>query len=143
MERAYLIPQLMEPVELGEYRDICVNCSESNQNRRKNARASVCFFVCYRHPDLIQLGGIAYNLSLGGLAIKTNYPICKGEWLIVEFFEPDTLIPMRMEGQVAWRQFHGDTPGKEETLFTAGIRFQSLEEPVRTAILESIQNVSA
>lgn len=142
MERAYLIPQLLTPDTLQEYKSICLHCLQSLQDRREDPRASVCFFVCCKHPDRIELRGAAYNLSVGGVAIRTNYPIGTGELLTVEFLEPKTFKPVRMEGQVAWRQFHGDTTSEEDTLFTAGIKFLGLAEPTRALITKSIQTLS-
>ena len=139
MERAYLIPQLLAPDTLQDYKNICLHCLQSHQNRREDPRVSVCFYVCCKHPDMIELRGAAYNLSVGGVAIKTNYPIGKGELLIVEFLEPKTFKPVRLEGQVAWRQSHGHTPSEEDTLFTAGIKFLGLAEPTRALISKSIQ----
>lgn len=139
MERAYLIPQLIEPGKLQEYTNICLTCAQTQQNRRKDPRVSVCFFVCCRDQDLIELRGAAYDLSAGGLALKTNYPIGKGERLTVEFLEPKTLSLVTLEGEVAWRRFHGDNPGREQTLFTAGIKFLSVGEAARDLIWESIQ----
>jgi hypothetical protein len=142
MERAYLIPQLLAPDTLQEYKNICLHCLQSYQNRRVDPRVSVCFYVCCRYPDMIELRGAAYNLSAGGVAIKTNYPIGKGELLMVEFLAPTTFKPVRLEGQVAWRQFHGDTPSKGNTLFTAGIKFLDLAEPTRALLSKSIQPMS-
>jgi hypothetical protein len=142
MERAYLIPQLLAPDTLQEYKNICLHCLQSYQNRRADPRVSACFYVCCRHPDMIELRGAAYNLSAGGVAIKTNYPIGKGELLIVEFPAPTTFKPVRLEGQVAWRHFHGDTPSEKNTLFTAGIKFLALPEPTRALLSESIQSLS-
>lgn len=143
MERAYLIPQLLAPDTLQEYKNICLHCLQSHQNRREDPRVSVCFYICCKHPDMIELRGAAYNLSVGGVAIRTNYPIGKGELLIVEFLEPKTFKPVRLEGQVAWRQFHGHTPSEEDTLFTAGIKFLGLAEPTRALISKSIQPMIA
>ena len=139
MERAYLIPQLLAPNTLQVYKNICIDCLQSHQNRRADPRASVCFYVCCRHPDMIELRGAAYNLSVGGVAIRTNYPIGKEELLIVEFLEPKTFKPLRLEGQVAWRQFHGHKASKEDALFTAGIKFLDLAEPTRALLSKSIQ----
>ena len=69
------------------------------------------------------MGGKALNLSAGGIAIKTNCPICIGEYLTVEFVEPKTLNAHKWKGQVVWRQFHGDSSVQAEALFTAGIKF--------------------
>jgi hypothetical protein len=88
---------------------------------------------------MVVLRGAAYNLSVGGVAIRTNYPIGTGELLIVEFLAPATFKPLRLEGQVAWRQFHGHTASEEATLFTAGIKFLDLAEPSRALLSKSIQ----
>ena len=142
MERAYLIPQLLAPDTLLECRNICLHCIQSHQNRRKDPRVSVPFFICCKHPDRIELRGAAYNLSVGGVAIRTNYPIETGERLIVEFLEPATFKPVRLGGQVAWRQFNGDTPSGEDALFSAGIKFLDLTDPTRALISKSIQTWS-
>ncbi len=86
--------------------------------------------------------GHAYNLSVGGLAIKTNYPIGTGEQLILEFREPTTFKPVTLGGQVAWRQFNGDTPSEEDTLFTAGIKFLDLADATRALLSKSVQTWS-
>ena len=61
------------------------------------------------------------------MAIKTNCPIRVGEQLTVEFVEPKTFNFQKVKGQVVWRQFHGDSSVQAETLFTAGIKFLTLE----------------
>ena len=142
MERAYLIPQLLAPDTIQECRNICLQCIQSRQNRRENPRVSVSFFVCCKHPDRIELRGTAYNLSVGGVAIRTNYPIGEGELLTVEFLEPTTFKPVRVEGRVAWRQFNGDTPSEEDALFTAGIKFLDLADATRALLSKSIQTWS-
>ena len=99
---------------------------QSRQNRRKYPRVSASFLVNCQQADLTRVGGKALNWSPGGIAIKTNCPICIGEQLTVEFVEPKTLNVRKVMGQVVWRQFHGDSSEQEETLFTAGIKFLNL-----------------
>ena len=96
---------------------------QSQSNRRKYPREPASFLVSCQQADLTRVGGKALNLSAGGIAIKTNCPICIGEQLTVEFVEPKTLNVHKWKGQVVWRQFHGDSSVQEETLFTAGIKF--------------------
>jgi hypothetical protein len=96
---------------------------QSQPNRRKYPREPASFLVSCQQADLARVGGKALNLSTGGIAIKTNCPICIGEQLTVEFMEPKTLNVHKWKGQVVWRQFHGDSSVQEETLFTAGIKF--------------------
>ena len=69
------------------------------------------------------MGGKAINLSVRGIAVKTNCPICIGEQLTVEFVDPKTLNVHKWKGKVVWRQFHGDSSVQAEALFTAGIKF--------------------
>lgn len=102
---------------------------QSQSNRRKYPREPASFFVSCQQADLTRVGGKALNLSAGGIAIKTNCPICIGEQLTVEFVEPKTLNVHKWKGQVVWRQFHGDSSVQEETLFTAGIKFLNLNDP--------------
>ena len=101
---------------------------QSQPNRRKYMREPASFQVNCQQADLTRVGGKALNLSAGGLAIKTNCPICIGEQLTVEFVEPKTLNGRKFMGQVVWRQFHGDSSEQEENLFTAGIKFLKLND---------------
>jgi hypothetical protein len=99
---------------------------QSRQNRRQYPRVPVSFLVNCQQADLTRVGGEALNLSLKGLAIKTNCPICVGEELTVKFVEPKTLNAHNMKGLVVWRRFHGDSSEQAKTLFTAGIKFLNL-----------------
>ena len=101
---------------------------QSQPNRRKYLREQASFLVSCQQADLTRVGGKALNLSAGGIAIKTNCPICIGEQLTVELVEPKTLNVRKVRGQVVWRQFHGDSSEQEETLFTAGIKFLNLND---------------
>jgi len=101
---------------------------QSQPNRRKYMREPASFQVNCQQADLTRVGGKALNLSAGGIAIKTNCPICVGEMLTVEFVEPKTLNVHKVKGQVVWRQFHGDSSVQAETLFAAGIKFMNLND---------------
>ena len=101
---------------------------QSQSNRRKYPREPASFLVNCQQADLTRVGGKALNLSAGGIAIKTNCPICIGEQLTVEFVEPKTLNVHKWKGQVVWRQFHGDSSVQAEALFTAGIKFLNLND---------------
>ena len=100
----------------------------SQRDRRKYSREPASFLVNCQQADLTLVGGKALNWSPGGLAIKTNCPICVGERLTVEFVEPKTLNVQKVIGQVVWRQFHGDSSERAEALFTAGIKFLNLDD---------------
>jgi hypothetical protein len=102
---------------------------QSQSNRRQYPREPASFLVSCQQADLTRVGGKALNLGAGGIAIKTNCPICIGEQLTVEFVEPKTFNVHKWKGQVVWRKFHGDSSVQEETLFTAGIKFLNLNDP--------------
>jgi hypothetical protein len=101
---------------------------QSQPNRRQYLREPASFLVNCLQVDLTRVGGKALNWSPGGVAIKTNYPICVGEQLTVEFVDPKTLNVHKVKGEVVWRQFHGDSSVHAETLFTAGIKFLNLND---------------
>jgi hypothetical protein len=103
---------------------------QSQPNRRKYLREPASFFVNCQQADLTRVGGKALNWSPGGVAIKTNCPICVGEKLTVEFVEPKTLYSHSMKGLVVWRLFHGDSSEQAEALFTAGIKFLNLNDSI-------------
>ena len=112
---------------------------ERQQSRREALRVKASSMVHLRQADLKEVGGKIYNLSTGGIGIRTNYPIAMRERLTLVFHLPDTIGPVRAEGEVVWRQFYGDTPGHEGTLFTAGIRFLSLGEQSRKAVHDYVR----
>jgi Tfp pilus assembly protein PilZ len=113
------------------------------QTRRKTLRVPVSCVVHLRQIDLNELAGKMFNLSAGGFGVKTNYPISITERLTVAFHLPDTIGPVTGQGQVVWRQFHGDTPGHEKTLFTVGIQFLSLSKQSRKVVRDYVKMSNA
>ena len=142
MERAYLIPQLLDPAQLLEYESLCLPCLEGEQQRRKSHRVSVSFLVCCQQTDLVRVVARACNLSTEGIAIETNYPISKNEMLGMEFLVPSSSNLFRVVGEVMWRQFHVDTSGRQETLFSAGIKFLDIEDSLRNTIEQYLLKAS-
>ena len=116
---------------------------ESQWNRRKYPRVPASFLVHCKQEDGPDVGGKAFNLSTGGIAIETNCPTGIGDELTVEFLMPDMLSPVRGKGEVVWSQFHGDTSGDAGTLFTAGIKFLNLEKSVLTSINKYLQSLTS
>lgn len=133
MERAYLIPQLLDSAQLREYESLCLPCLKGEQQRRKSHRVPVSFLLSCQHIDRASIGARAYNLSAEGIAIKTKYPVSKNEILGMKFLVPGRSSPLRVLGEVVWRQFHGDTKGGQESL-SAGIKFLDIEDFLRSAI---------
>jgi len=113
---------------------------DTQQTRRRSQRVSIFSNTHCELADLTKFGGKAYNLSTGGIALKTNYPIRVKEQITAELVVPKWDKPLRVEGKVVWRRFHEDSPGQEETLFTAGIIFLDLKEPSLTIIRDYIQS---
>lgn len=113
---------------------------DKQQTRRQSVRVSISSIVICESADLAKFVGEAYNLSTGGIALRTNYPIRIREQFAAELLVPNDDNSLRVEGKVVWRRFHGDSPGQEETLFTAGINFLDLKEPSLTIIRDYIQS---
>jgi LysM repeat protein len=80
-----------------------------------------------------------FNLSTGGIGIKTNYPISPKERLAVAFDIPDTTNIVSVTGEVAWRQSRRDVLEMREPVYTAGIKFLTLDEPSRSVISDYIE----
>jgi len=78
---------------------------QNQSNRRKYQRVPVSFLINCLRADLSRIGGKAYNLSEGGIAIKTNCPISNGEQLTVEFVEPESGNIHKVKGEVVWSNF--------------------------------------
>lgn len=134
MERAYLIPQLLDSKQLLEYERLCLPCLEGEQQRRKSHRVPVSFLVFCRQAELVTIVARAYNLSTEGIAIKTSYPISNNEKLGMEFLIPTRSSTFRVLGEVMWRQFTWYTKGQQKPLFSAGIKFRDIEDSIRSAI---------
>ena len=96
MERANLIPQLLDSKQLLEYESLCLPCLEGEQQKRKSHRVPVSFLVFCQQAELVSIVAKAYNLSTEGIAIKTNYPISNNEKLGMEFFIPNRSSPFRV-----------------------------------------------
>ena len=155
VEKICLIPQFVTFEEYQRIRssqccikdfvafDDSLKILEQNQTRRKAPRVEVSSTVHLQQVDLNETVGRINNLSTGGIGINTNYPVARKERLTLAFHLPDTVGTVQAEGEVVWRQFHGDTPGHEGPLFTAGIRFLSLGEPSRKAVQDYIRISSA
>ena len=151
VEKICLIPQFITFEEYQRIRSsqCCIKDSvafddslkifEKNHSRRKAPRVEVSSTVHFTQVDLNETGGKIYNLSTGGIGINTNYPVARKERLTLAFHLPDTIGLVQAEGEVVWRQFHGDTPGHKGTLFRAGIRFLSLDETSRKAVQDYIR----
>ena len=134
MEKAYLIPQLLDSEQLLEYESLCLPCPEVEQQRRKSLRVPVSFLVFCQQAELVSIVAKAYNLSTEGIAIRTNYPISNNETLGMEFLIPNRSSPLRVLGEVMWRQFNMDTRGQQKTLFSAGIKFRDIEDSILSAL---------
>jgi LysM repeat protein len=80
-----------------------------------------------------------FNLSMGGIGIKTNYPISPKEQLAVAFDIPETTKMVIVTGEVAWRQSHRDVLKMGEPVYTAGIKFLTLNEPSKSLISDYIE----
>ena len=151
VEKIYLIPQFVTFEEYQRIRssqccikdlvafDDSLRILEQHQTRRKAPRVKVSSTVHFRQVDLNETGGKIYNLSTGGIGINTNYPVARKERLTLAFHLPDTIGAVQAEGEVVWRQFHGDTPGHKGRLYTAGIRFLSLDETSRKAVHDYVR----
>jgi hypothetical protein len=113
---------------------------QNQSNRRKYPRVPVSFLIHCLKADLSRIGGKAYNLSEGGIAIKTNCPIHNGEQLTVELESGNI---HKAKGEVVWSQFHGDTVAQVGAMFTAGIKFLIFEGSFRTVVGEFIQESSS
>ena len=112
-------------------------------NRRKHQRVPVSFLIDCLTADLSRIGGKVYNVSEGGIAIKTNCPISKGEQLTVEFVEPVSGNVHKVKGEVVWSRFHGDAVAQIGAMFTVGIKFVIFEGSLRTLVREFIQDSSS
>ncbi len=115
---------------------------QNQSNRRKYQRVPVSFLINCLRADLSRIGGKVYNLSEGGIAIKTNCPVSKGEQLTVEFVESESGNVHKVKGEVVWSEFHGDTVAQVGSMFTAGIKFLINEGSFRTVVGEFIQQSS-
>ena len=116
---------------------------QEQQIERLAPRAQFFSVVHCERSDFTKFAGKAFNLSTGGIAIKTNYPIRRKDQLTMEFPLPNKHNLAQVEGEVVWRRFHGDSLRVQDKLFTAGIKFVKIGEPLRTKIGEYTQGTKA
>jgi len=116
---------------------------QNQSNRRKYQRVPVSFLIHCLRTDLSRIGGKAYDLSEGGIAIKTNCPVRSGEQLTLEFVEQDDGTIHKVKGEVVWSQFHGETVAQVGAMFTAGIKFFIFERSFQTVVGEFIRYSSS
>lgn len=107
---------------------------QNQSNRRKYQRVPVSFLIHCLRADLSRIGGKVYNLSEGGIAIKTNCPVSNGEELTMEFVAPDSGNVHSVRGEVVWSRFHDDTGARTGAMFTAGIKFIIFERSFLTVV---------
>jgi Tfp pilus assembly protein PilZ len=107
---------------------------QNQSNRRKYQRVPVSFRINCLKSDLSRIGGKVYNLSEGGVAIKTNFPVSNGEELTMEFVAPDSGNVHSVRGEVVWSHFHADTVAQAGAMFTVGIKFIIFERSFLTVV---------
>lgn len=94
----------------------------------------------YFHP--------AHNLSLGGLFLQAEFALPLSTPVEVELPDPRGGTPLRLSGQVAWRQTGTSTRHTEQAapppvLSGMGIQFGPLDEVSRTRLQAFILNARA
>jgi hypothetical protein len=105
--------------------------------RRTSLRVPFSFTVrCLAGNDEIR--GDALSLASGGLEITTSSPIATGEHLTVEFSLLGIFDSISVRGEVVWFQAHHDPGQQAESRFSQGIRFVSVDESIRTLIVDYI-----
>ncbi|UCG11623.1 MAG: PilZ domain-containing protein [Deltaproteobacteria bacterium] len=130
--------QLTDPEETLEHYNFYPQCFKTHQNRRASPRAPITLFVCCQQDGNTTWAGIAYNLSIGGIAIRTRYPVNVGERFRLEFLLPDTQDFVKVEGEVTWRKFHLGGSRLDEIFSTTGIKFLGLYESYRPILEKCI-----
>jgi len=111
---------------------------QPQQTRRKTQRVPTSFVAYCLQDDLNEVATKVFNLSRGGMGIKTNYPISFKEQLSVVFHIPKTTNMVTVTGEVAWRQSRRDALKVGEPLYTAGFKFLTLGEPSRSYISDYV-----
>jgi Tfp pilus assembly protein PilZ len=115
---------------------------QNQSNRRKYQRVPASFLINCLRADLSRIGGKVYNLSEGGIALKTNCPVSKGEELTMAFVAPDSGDVHTVRGEVVWSRFHDNTTSRAGAMFTAGIKFIIFERSFLTVVEEFVQESS-
>jgi len=109
------------------------------KNRRKALRVPASLIARCCQKNLNEVGMRVHDLSIGGMGIKTNYPLSLKERLAVSFQLKNNLSKVLcVTGEVAWLQYHGDNPGPEETFFSGGIKFLNLQESSVVILLQYV-----
>jgi len=110
---------------------------ESSKNdpadRRNELRVPITLKVSYSTPKEF-VDNYLYNLSLGGLFVKTNELLTKGEKSSLKIFLPDKEKELEVEGEVAW--VRGEEATAEGKLSAGmGLKFIDLSKEARERII--------
>ena len=144
-----LFSYFLVPTWAATYYGIEVFMKEQS-NRRKAKRVPVSFVVRCSKDEVYEEGVFklkidarAYNLSTGGIGVKTNYRFSVHDRIDVTFHLPDSFdTELSVSAEVAWMHFHADTPRQEESLLTGGIKFLNLQESSQVILNKYVQSVT-
>ena len=115
---------------------------QEQKNRRKAPRVPASLIAHCCQEDLNEVGMRVHDLSIGGIGIKTNYPLSLKERLAVAFKLKNNLSRVLcITGEVAWLQYHGDNPRREETFFSGGIKFLNPQESSLAILHEYVRGL--
>jgi len=106
------------------------------RNRRKDDRVPKKFKVAYASPQALKESYL-FNISLGGVYIKTNSPLSPGTRFMLKIFLPDGKEELEVECAVAWAQTNDQVTPNQKHPPGMGIEFLNLSSEGKKRI-ESI-----
>lgn len=89
-------PQTIDPMS-----DIENMTQEDGQKRREHIRIAQSFKVSYANPQAF-INSYLFDISTGGIFIRTDSPLNRGETISLKIFLPDGEKEMEVLGEVVW-----------------------------------------
>jgi len=74
---------------------------EDGQKRREHIRIAQSFKVSYANPQAF-INSYLFDISTGGIFIRTDSPLNRGETISLKIFLPDGEKEMEVLGEVVW-----------------------------------------
>lgn len=106
-------------------------------DRRDEIRAPTTVKVSYPTP-MEFVDNYLHNLGLGGLFVKTETPLSRGEKILLKIFLPDNEKMLEVRGEVVWTRGQEEVTTEGTLPAGMGIRFLELSKEGRKRIIDTL-----
>ena len=113
------------------------SAKENVHEHREDLRVPTALKVSYSTPKEF-VDDYLHNLSLGGLFVKTETPLSRGEKTSLRIFLPDNEKNLEVTGEVVWTRAEEEVTAEGNLPAGMGIRFLDLPKEARKRIIGTL-----